>query len=600
MYLHFCLAPGIIDYFKLGRTHRIVSVIRSCLPRIRTGASELELVLETQGLTEAIYMCRKLAEALKATNLVPPEGTLLPMSAVAIEAPTVFRELWNIAPPGALIYPSKHQVPGGEKWFYDFSIIYLVESPWVQRRFFPVRPLMILGPRPKECFFCGSREHPDDSCVDPWGFEERAFTTKRLAHMSPNLWREEIARSGQDSIDLGDRVSQLMSDLRREFQWHYTELIIRTTATRFIEMASSPLRPVDLLDLREVLETGRSRDIKSLTEQIAYHEERMQGSSLFLVKGMNLMMKGDWDGALSAFWQAENVAQTPIRKQYACLLQMRIYFLRNNLDGAAAALSRGISIDSLSPQFIYWQGILNALYGKKQGVVNCMKRLEEHPRWLVATMAEPLMIRFEEQVEQQFLAAWQKAEQAAHWGLQQIDSLLEGLNYAFGPGCSDDLGIEVRDWRGRMANGGYAHLLSAPEFFNAIQKKISSSTASHYHKLMTALYECRKDIQDILPRIPKKRDRYPLRNACLELLGLINEEIRSHRTPKKLNELTDFYKDVQEIQNKTEILIDRCETAIALEWKYTLLKKYTVIGAGLVAAVWLGFYLYSLVFNFLK
>lgn len=600
MYLHLCLLPGVIHHFKLGTSYQVTSVIRNCLPNIRTVQTDLQLVVEVKDVAWAIHACRQVTAALRVANLVPPCDSLLPFNAVALEEPTVSEALWRVALPGTIVFPARYQVPGALKWLYDLSSMPLVGSSWIRKRLFPLRPLALAGPLPRECFFCGSREHQERDCTDPWGLGHKTYTADLLANTPPSRWREEFARASKDLTDIGDRLVQLVSDLRREFQWHYVELVLRTTATRFKELGTSPLRPIELLDLGELLESIRSGEMKALDEKIRSKEEKEHNSGVLLVKGMRRIMRGELGEALSAFWQAENLAQTPIRKQYASLLQMRAYLLTGNIDGAEAAISRALSTDPHSPQVLYWQGILKALRGNKEGLVNSLKRLEAYPRWLAAGMAEPLTIMFEQEVERRFLASWQKAEQGAKWILEQVDAMLEALDAAFGPGTSDELGLEVRDWRGRLASQGYEFLLSAPEFFKDIQKKTSSITARRYHVLLEVLSQCGNRLRDVVQRMPRKRRRYPLRDSCEELLAYVEKKLHEHKAAKKLHELANLYLEVEEIRKKTSDLVERCEAAINLEWKYALLRRFIILGAGFVAMVWLGFYLYSLVFEFLE
>ncbi len=592
------LVPGLWSICKFPPYDRVFSTITAFFAgrsRIHDGVITIHL----DRADECVNLSRDLFETLRIEGMVLPEVNIAPIQAIAFDEEGLSDAVWDIAPPGYLMVPSRQNIPVAKTWLYDWSVVSLSWDEPVRKRFFPYRSLLLLGPRVRECFFCGSHDHDSKECINCWESPRDGFTAEKMAEIAPEMWVSALRRGSKSIHGIQEGLKSLKEDLRREFKLDFFLKICRTTGSTFNELDTFPLKSWDSPELSGILDAFAVRDRQGFDKSVRSLDEDTGGAQYELLRGINYLLKNDREEAMASWWQAENTTRFPLIKGYACLLQMRLHLLKGNLDGAKAAVERGLQADATAAPLVYWQLVVDALIRDKNRFKTGIDSLKESPRWFMAVLAEPLLLEFEPMVEQSFERACSEAENWTQSILLDMDDLLDKAEKAFGPECTKEFRVELRDWRANVPKMGYAGLLGSSKYMQRLKTRLYEQTGKLYNQFYKQLVDWLRKVNSILERLPRSPSFYSLRSECANYVLRLNRTVRRFQNFRDFKELEGLYTSVDAYAEEGRRLLEKCNEAIEREWRLTQVKKYLIIGSSIVAVTWVVFYIISLILNML-
>ena len=546
------------------------------------------------GIGEAAEYCADLKETLKPRGLSIDLPEMFPFQAIAWQKRMPSPEMWRLAPPGHMLIPSELDFAGASQWLYEWEIWCISGRNSITDRLTPLRSLLIIGSMPGECFFCGSRHHTSDCCTAMWTEPVPAFTTGRLSEINPSLWLDYMKKAGGSEHDITSALDCIQQDMRRMFTWNFASRICRSSAGHFSEFTASPLKSMEVHELKNLFEAVNKGDLEQVRSAMICSREKNDSNALSIMKGFYCIATGETGMAMEKWWDAEREAGTPMRKCYAALLQSRLFFLTGDLARAGAALTRAEQADSC-PATTYWHTVFNALGGKKSGVAAGIQNMSSSPRLISALLAEPLLLRFQIEIEKIFKQLWQKQETRALEHVKQIEAVLQQAQGAFGPEVVKDSAIRLRDWRGKWPHMGYRTLLSSEEFLNGLKNQVMQEVNRKFRDTLSKFPAYENRCRTILSRLPRRASTRKIRNGCMEVIRDLREAGAAGRA-KDLDKLAGFRDQVGGILERYEEVNRMYQSYLDRVWQKRIIIKFMIYGTIISIVGWLSLYLYELLY----
>ena len=541
---------------------------------------------------DSVEYCSELAKSLKPDGISISLPEMFPFQAIAWKKHQPPPEMWRLAPPGHLLIPSELDFAGASPWLYEWEIWCISGENSVLDRLTPLRSLLVLGSMPRECFFCGSQFHPSHSCATMWTPPVTAFTSGSLSDINPSLWLEYLKKGDGSEHDITSALDFLKQDLRRTFTWSFATRLCRSSAVHFSEFSVSPLKSLDVYELKNLFEAVNREDLEQIRTAINCSGARGDTSAFAMMKGFYSMASGDIDMAKEEWWDAEREAGTPIRKSYAALLQSRLFFLTGDISRASMALARAQEADE-SPAVTYWSAIFNALVGSKSRVIAGIHNMSSSPRLISALLVEPLVLRYQNEIEDTFKLMWKKQESLALEHVKQIETVLQQAHGAFGSDVVKESAIRLRDWRGRWPRMGYRTLLSSEEFLDGLKTRVMKEVNLRFRDTLAKFPAYENRCRTILARLPHRASTRKIRGKCLEVIrDLHNAGSSGHA--KDLQKLAGFREEVKEILERYKEVNRMYQNYLEKVWQKRIIIKFMIYGTILSITVWLALYIYEL------
>ncbi len=596
MKLSLRLVPGLWSVFPLPPKEFVASTITT----FGAGKCEYqghEIVFTIPTLDELVRTSRDLFEVLNIEGCIVPRSNIAPIQAIAYDEGENISEVWTIAPPGYLMVPGYKNLSQVQPWLYDWSVMSLAWDDASRPYRFPYRSLLLLGQHETECFFCGSHDHTTGHCMNCWKVDEEGFTAAKMAAIPWSHWPEALRKGASSIRGVEKGLNNLREDLRREFKVDYVLKIASTNATTFSELSSYPqITPSEYSQLTEAIKSGSKKNLEKAVHSI---KGKVPDQVYHLFQGVVHVMNDNWEEAMASWWEAENLAHKPILKSYASLLQMRIHFLKGNKEGAMASAAKGLKVDKGATPLKYWNMIIAGLWRQQNVVKEYAESFKRKPRWLAASLAEPLLLVHGPMIEQVFDKALSYYEKVTHTLVEDTDSLLDSAEKAFGEGSFEEFRTRFRDWRGQLPNAGYADLLNSREFFDAFKTEIYKEIGRLHKQYLKTMTDCCSSVQKVIQNLPRKKAFLPVLSRSSTFLKQCNSSVRKYKRYDDLSSLRDFTSVKEKLEEESRQLIDMANEAIAREWRKMQLRKYAVGGVTFVLVAWVVFYLIHIAMRFM-
>ena len=595
MQLSLRLVPGLWSVFPLPPREFVTHTIATF------GAGKCtyrgsDLVLSLPTMDDVVRTARDLFEVLNIEGCIVPRSNCAPIQAIAHDEGEGIEEAWIIAPPGFLMVPGYRNLSQARPWLYDWTIISLAWDEEANALKFPHRSLLLLGPNETECFFCGSHDHASSQCVNCWRVDEAGVTAERLASLPWNRWPEELRKGSSSVRGIQKGINNLREDLRREFKIDYLLGLVASNATTHAELAKYPrITSGELSPLAEAVKRGSKQHLERAVHGV---KGKVPDQVFHLFEGMLHVMNDDWEKAVASWWEAENLAHKPVLKAYACLLQMRVHFLKGNKEGAMASAAKGLKADKSATPLKYWNMIIAGLWGQQRLVREYVEGLRSRPRWMAAAMAEPLLMVQAPVVEKVFDKALAYYEKVTNTLVEETDILLDVAEKAFGEGAFQEFRKRFRDWRGKLPDLGYQGLRESGAFFDKFKTELYKEIGKHHKAAIAAMAKSCQAVQQVLHGLPKKRAFMEIIAKCGRFLKECSATVKRYKEYEELAALKGLTGVVERLEEQSRSLVAEANEAVAREWKKLQLKKWAVGGATFVLVVWAVFYIISFLLRF--
>ena len=548
--------------------------------------------LKFSRIEEAAEFCSDVWEGSKPRGLSITLPEMFPFQAIAWAKRPPSPEMWRLAPPGHMLVPAELDFAGASQWLYEWEIWSMSGENAVMDRLTPLRSLLVTGSLPGECFFCGSRNHASDCCTAMWTGPVATFTTGRLSEINPALWLEYMQKAGGREHDIISALDYLQQDLRRAFTWNFAARLCRSSAAHFSEFAASPLKSIEVYELKSLFEAISKGSMEQIGTAIRCSRGKNDTSALSIMKGFYAVAMGEASLAMEKWWDAEREAGSPMRKCYAALLQSRLFFMTGDFHRAAAAVNRAGEADPC-PAVTYWSTIFCALGGNRTGVMAGIQNMASAPRLISAALAEPLLLRYQVEIEDTFKQLWKKQETLALEHVKQIESVLQQAQGAFGTEVVKESAIRLRDWRGRWPRMGYRTLLSSEEFLDGLKNQVMQEVNRRFRETLSKFPAYENRCRTILSRLPHRASTRKIRKACLEVIRDLREAAASGRA-KDLDKLKGFREEVGSLMERYKEVNRMYQNYIDKVWQKRVIIKCMIYGTCIAIIVWLAFYMYEL------
>ncbi len=543
-------------------------------------------------MEEAVALCSTLSDHIRPKGFAYDIPELFPFHAIAWGTQKPSPEMWRLSPPGHLLIPADMDFAGTSSWLYEWELWCISGENPALNRISPIRSLLILGHMRQECFFCGSYLHTSEQCPAMWSQPISEFTTNRLSDIHPSLWIEYLKRVRGQENDITSALDMLMLDLRREFTWNFAARLCRSSATHFNELSTSPLKSLDISDLKNLFIAVSNCDLSQIEAALNRTGKKSDASALSIIRGLFFVAIGDIDSAREEWWDAEREADTPMRKCYAALLQARLFFVKGDMAMATSTVNRAMEADQ-APIAAYWAMILDALQKGGNRLISNFHALSTSHRLCTATLIEPLLIRHQIEVEATFNRIWRRQEEQALMHVKQIESLIQQAQRAFGPEVVRESAIRLRDWRGRWPRMGYRSLQNSGEFLDDLKAQVMKEIHRKFKHTLSKFPGFENRCRVILSRLPANSSTVIIRRMCRELIRDIRDTALLGRT-RDLEKLAGFSERANDIVDRYEKVNGMYQDYIDRAWQKRMILKLLIYGTAFSITAWLAIYIYKL------
>ena len=587
-FVEFRYITGIGLLSKIPSSDRMFALIRRFFPAAPVKSTERNIIYEVESVADAVQHCSNMMNKLSTSGFFSVLPCSIPLHAAIYEPSSVLpEEIWRLIPVGSAVLPAGEEFPGTCEWLYGWRLLAIAQSSDVSDLFFPLRSLLLTGPNRKECFFCGSHEHSDSECRYFWPVIPEKFTVTRLAAIAPSDWTEHL-KTGGEGTSIMDILVFLMQDIRRQFSWRYMLKVCQSSATYHPEMSYAPSRPgsPQISSIKDALKSG---DINLVEAALDMSGNTLNKTRLNIVKGFYHLYKGSHEKAMSAWWDAENSATTPLIRSYAALLQGRLHFLQNNIPAALSSSSRAYEQDD-SPHTLYWHILFSVLNEQKSGRVGNLRLLANSPEWFTAAVIDPLLLQHQKEVEDIFMTIFKEEEDILRRHIKNLEKLIEQTQEAFGNDFVSDVSIRLRDLLGQFATMGFAEMKRARGSVEHMQKDVQTAINRRVVRILKKIPVLKKRCRAILEKLPRNKRTLPIRKRCLTIISNLNDIAKRKKIadPEKQKglqfELASIEKEYQELNADYKAYLE-------MEWQRHLLKRYVAYGIVFVIIVWVILYL---------
>ncbi len=543
-------------------------------------------------IEDAVEYCSVFSSALRQKGVSSRVPESFPFNAITWDSTRPSREMWRLTPPGHMLIPVNMDYPGTSHWLYEWEIWSISDENSVKDRLTPLRSLLILGDQPVECFFCGSYRHPSEACPNMWTSPVPSFTTGKLSEINPRFWLEYMKKAGGKDHIITGALDFLIQDMRKLFTWNSAVRLCRSTAATFSESAASPLKSLEVCELKQLFGAVASGDIAQIGAAINRLHNRTDTTAVLILKGFYHIATGSAEKAQEDWWNAEREAQSPMRKCYAAMLQSRSFMIRRDLSRATAAITRALEVDPC-PEVMYWIMVLDALCSRKNRVISDFCNMASSPRLISAALAEPLMLKYQTELEDAFTRIWKKQESLAQEHVKQIETVLQQARGAFGSVVVQETAIRLRDWRGRWPRMGYRTLLSSAEFLDGLKNQVMKEVNHKFREALSKFPAYENRCRTILSRLPRRPSTGKLRNLCQEVIRELHD-IGAGSRARDLEKLAGFSEEVNSVIEKYEKVNSGYQNYLEKVWQKRMVIKILIYGTVFSIATWIAIYVYEL------
>ena len=589
-----------IRYVPALRTLLPVPSLESCIAAVRKfgRTGEVQFSSDTfrfrfPTIKEAAEHCLHLSENLRTDSISIPVPEMFPFHAIAWDKQPPPPEMWRLAPPGHMLIPAALDFAGTSEWLYQWEIWCMSGENSVTDRLTPLRSLLVLGSMPKECFFCGSHHHLSHQCPAMWNPPIAAFTTGRLSDINPALWLEYIKKAGGRKNDVTEALDLLKQDMRKVFNWNFAARLCRSSAVHFNEFSASPLKSLDIYELKDLFEAVNRGNFGQIKTAINCSRTRSDTSALAIMRGFYYMAAGDVDMAKEEWWDAEREAGTPMRKCYAALLQSRLFFLTGDMPRALNSIARAAEEDPC-PAVSYWTTILSTIGRGGSRISAAIHNMAGAPRLISAALAEPLLLRYQREIEDTFNGIWKNQEDLALKHVKGIETVLGQAERAFGAEVIKESAIRLRNWRGKWPQKGYRSLLSSEEFLSGLKNQVMKEVNRRFTETLSKFPGYEKRCRTILSRLPVRTSTKKVRSACMEVIRELRNVGAAGRA-RDIEKLAGFREEVSRIVERYEDVNRMYLKYMEKMWQKRITVKFFIYVTSLSIITWFGFYIYDLI-----